>query len=141
MESTTEGSWFERDVAAAYPDLERLPKSSNANVRERYRGIIVPGRFGRRCVEITILRRGDPIVCVDGPAEGLPHRYHSPESVCAPLCMWYPHDPPHARWTWNDGLLALLGHIRTHLIREGFYLEDLRLTGHAEWLGPEAPHE
>lgn len=140
MESIPGSSWFERGVATAYPDLERLPSSANTAVRDSYRVVIFPERFQPRCVEITIPHRGDPIICVDGPSEGLPHRYHSANSASAPLCMWHPNDPQHARWTRNDGLLALLGLIRTHLIREGFYLEDLRLTGHAEWLGPEAPH-
>lgn len=141
MGSVTGSSWFERGVAVAYPGLERLPKGGDANVRERYRVTIVPERFPPRRIQITILRRGDPIVCVDGPSEDLPHRYHSAKSTCAPLCMWYPKDPPTARWTRNDGLLALLGHIHTHLLREGFYLEDMRLDGEAKWLGPEAPHK
>lgn len=141
MSSAGRHTWFERGAEEAYPNLERLPVERNGKVRERYRVTIVPHRFPPRRVQITLLRRGDPIVCVDGPSEGLPHRYRSAKSTCAPLCMWYPKDPPTARWTRNDGLLALLGHIRTHLVREGFYLKDMRLTGKAEWLGPEAPHE
>lgn len=140
MSSVRRHTWFERGAEEAYPNLERLPVERNGKVRERYRVTIVPHHFPPRRVQITILRRGDPIVCVDGPSEGLPHRYRSAKSTCVPLCMWYPKDPPTARWTRNDGLLALLGHIRVHLVREGFYLEDMRLTGKAEWLGLEAPH-
>ena len=54
--------------------------------------------------------------------------------------MWYPEDPPEARWRYADGLLALFGHARTHLIREGYYREDYAKCGKAEWLGPETPH-
>ena len=135
-----DGPYFERGVAEVYPDLERVPIERGDTARARYRVTIRPERFESRRVAITIRKRGLPRVCVDGPSEGLPHRYRTAGSPCGPLCMWHPQDPPGQRWSKNDGLLALLGHIRTHLIREGFFLEDLRLTGNAEWLGPQAPH-
>lgn len=97
-------------------------------------------RFEERLIDIQIPKRGEPKVYVDGPLNGLPHRYPQDASGRAPLCMWFPEDPPESRWTWNDGLLALLGHIRTHLMREGYFLEDERLSGDATWLGLEAPH-
>lgn len=71
---------------------------------------------------------GVPRVFADGPDES-PHRYpdHS-------LCMWYPYDPPDARWWPTDGAELLLGHIAAHLIKEEWY----RRTG--EWPGDEIAH-
>ena len=70
-----------------------------------------------------------PRVFVDG-SDDSPHRYGD-----GSLCMWYPADPPERRWTFDDGLNALLGHVAVHLVKE----QTWRDTG--EWLGDEAPHE
>lgn len=43
-------------------------------------------------------------------------------------------DPPENRWVFEDGLLALLGLIRLHLLREAWWRET------KDWAGPEAPH-
>jgi hypothetical protein len=48
--------------------------------------------------------------------------------------MWYYGDPAENQWIFEDGLVALLGHIVAHLFREAWYRE----TG--EWLGPEVDH-
>lgn len=69
-----------------------------------------------------------PRVFVDGPTES-PHRY-SDDS----LCMWFPYDPPEARWRPGNGPSALLGHIAAHLIKEQWY----RQTG--DWPGDEVGH-
>lgn len=69
-----------------------------------------------------------PRVFVDGSTDS-PHRY--PDKS---LCMWYPYDPPDARWWPTDGAAELLAHIAAHLIREQWW----RRTG--EWPGEEVPH-
>ena len=69
-----------------------------------------------------------PRVTADGPVESR-HRFPSGE-----LCMWYPGDPVENQWVFEDGLLALLGHITAHLFREAWWRE----TG--EWPGPESRH-
>lgn len=72
-----------------------------------------------------------PRVFVDGPSHS-PHRYHADGGH---LCMWYPSDPPDRRWIFDDGLLALIGQIQVHLIKEHLWREL------GEWPGDEAPHE
>lgn len=69
-----------------------------------------------------------PRVFVDGPDES-PHRYDD-----GSLCMWYPQDPPEARWQPENGPAVLLGHIAAHLIKEQWY----RRTG--EWPGDHVAH-
>jgi hypothetical protein len=71
---------------------------------------------------------GVPRVFVDGPDESL-HRYQDQS-----LCMWYPYDPPEARWWPTDGAEILLGQVAAHLIKEEWY----RRTG--EWPGDEIAH-
>lgn len=69
-----------------------------------------------------------PRVYADGPTES-PHRYED-----GSLCMWYPRDPLARRWSFGDGLHALLGQIAVHLVKEDIW----RRTG--EWPGAEVPH-
>lgn len=69
-----------------------------------------------------------PRVYVDGPADS-PHRYDD-----GSLCMWYPRDPLERRWVFDDGLLALLGQIAAHLVKEHLWRETRR------WPGDEVPH-
>lgn len=69
-----------------------------------------------------------PRVFADGPDQS-PHRY--PDRS---LCMWYPHDPPEARWWSSDGAETLIGHVAAHLIKEEWY----RRTG--DWPGEEVSH-
>lgn len=89
----------------------------------------VPG-YERRQVEVLFLPSGPPSpqVRVDGPEES-PHRYRD-----GTLCLYHPLDPVGQRWVVEDGLLALVGLIATHLFREAWWRE------HGEWLGPEAAH-
>lgn len=93
--------------------------------------IITPTGVPTRRVEIHFSpqRPEIPHVFVDGPDESL-HRY--PDRS---LCMWYPHDPPEARWHPVDGPAKLLGHIAAHLIKEQWY----RRTG--EWPGDHVDHD
>ncbi len=72
-----------------------------------------------------------PRVFVDGPSHS-PHRYHADDGR---LCMWYPRDPASQRWIFKDGLLALIGQIHVHLIKEHLWREL------GEWPGDEAPHD
>lgn len=68
-----------------------------------------------------------PTVTVDGPTS--PHRFDD-----GSLCMWFPYDPPRGCWVFEDGLLALLGHIMAHLFREAWFRD------YGYWPGPEVPH-
>ena len=79
-------------------------------------------------VHFTNWRPDSPSVYVDGPDDS-PHRYPG-----GALCMWYPYDPPEARWRHNDGPGGLLGHVAAHLIKEEWF----RRTG--DWPGEVAPH-
>jgi hypothetical protein len=112
------------------------PDAASVAPRRKFRGgfaiktKIEPAGVDKQTVEI-IFSPGlpeEPIVFVDGPADS-PHRYQD-----GSLCMWFPYDPPEARWCRPDGPTALLGHIAAHLIKEEHY----RQTG--EWPGAEAPH-
>ncbi len=84
-----------------------------------------------RRVEIRFSKRAPstPHVYVDGPTDS-PHRYED-----GSLCMWYPHDPADRRWTFDDGLVTLVGYITAHLFREAWWRE----TG--EWPGDEVAHD
>jgi hypothetical protein len=78
-----------------------------------------------------------PNIYVDGPSgRGVasPHRYGPRQ-----LCIWYPSDPPEAKWVFGDGLLMLVCHIQLHLFREAWWRETGGPNG-GEWLGPQAPH-
>lgn len=132
---------FEEGVYRAYPDLKRRLSKSGEPFGIWYSVVIRPYRFEPRKVDALVpLREEEPWVLADGPTDS-PHRYYVTGKGFVRLCMWYPQDPPRARWRYFDGLLALLGHARTHLIREGFYREEWARHGRATWLGPEAPHE
>ncbi|HSX05097.1 MAG TPA: hypothetical protein VLF69_01365 [Candidatus Saccharimonadales bacterium] len=47
------------------------------------------------------------------------------------LCLWYPHDPPHRKWNFDNGLLALLDIVKLHLYKE------LRFKETGAWPGEE----
>lgn len=51
-----------------------------------------------------------------------------------PLCLWYPRDERSKRWTYSDGLYALVEIARRHLFFE------LEYSISRIWLGEEAPH-
>lgn len=93
----------------------------------------VPG-FKPREVEIVFPASSPeyPRVYADGP-DASPHRYRSPGEDSR-LCIWYPEDPPEARWLFSDGLHQLLGLIAAHLFREAWWRE------YGRWLGPVSPH-
>lgn len=137
-----EDSWFERGVLQEYPDIIRRLGSVGSAFGVWYSTVVRPDRFEPRAVEVFVpLEDGsEPLVYADGPSDS-PHRYPVPGRGRIRLCMWYPNDPPDRRWRPDDGLLALLGHVRVHLIREGYYREDMAANGEAVWLGPEAPHD
>ena len=96
----------------------------------RYRWNVEPPGCERRQVSIEFRLSSPevPRVYVDGSAES-PHRYED-----GTLCMWYPRDPLERRWSFGDGLHALLGQIAVHLVKEHIW----RCTG--DWPGAEVPH-
>lgn len=51
------------------------------------------------------------------------------------LCLYYPYDPVHLRWTPAQGLTALYDMASEHLYFEDYYRRNNRV-----WLGREAPH-
>lgn len=79
----------------------------------------------------VVFGRGAPDVphVYTDPQSDSPHRYSD-----GSLCMWCPGDPAEQRWTRRDGLVALLGHILAHLLREEWW----QRTG--EWPDEEAAH-
>jgi len=62
------------------------------------------------------------------------HRYRH-FGIATGLCLWYPHDPPELRWTWDDGLEEYVLIVSRHLIYEEYW----RRTG--EWPVEDAPHD
>jgi len=121
---------FEREASRYFPDLSSVTTTSDHNAGRGYRLTVnVPHYEARR---VQILFRRDypkiPRVSVDGPVDSK-HRFSSGD-----LCMWYHGDPVENQWVFEDGLVALLGHIVAHLFREAWYRE----TG--EWPGPEVSH-
>ncbi|MCD0443954.1 hypothetical protein LO763_09995 [Glycomyces sp. A-F 0318] len=131
--------WFKRPAnRIRFLQVLRLdwPGARIAAPRREFRGgfavqtRIEPVGVGQRTVDIVFPRwqPEEPKVFVDGPADS-PHRYRD-----GSLCIWFPYDPPEARWHRPDGPTALLGHVAAHLIKE----EHHRRTG--EWPGAEALH-
>lgn len=59
------------------------------------------------------------------------HRYPAP---LAQLCLWYPADPPHLRWEWEDGLVAYITIVHRHLQAEECWRR------HDAWPAEDAPH-
>lgn len=62
------------------------------------------------------------------------YRGWPPGSQAGTLCLQYPHDPPALRWTWQDGLEALVLVVHRHLVFEEYW----RRTG--RWPVEDAPH-
>lgn len=121
---------FEQEASRYFPNLSSVTVTSDHSAGRRYRLTVnVPHYDARR---LQILFRKDspeiPRVRVDGPGDSK-HRFSSGN-----LCMWYHADPVENQWVFEDGLVALLGHIISHLFREAWYRE----TG--EWPGPEVSH-
>lgn len=131
---------FERGVFEHYPDLRRRLSHPGEPCGIWYLAKVYPSPFDPRKVEALVpFSAGEPLVLVDGPTSS-PHRYYVKGKGYVRLCLWYPWDTPEEKWSVDDGLLALFGHAKTHLIREAYYREDIEKYGSAEWLGPEAPH-
>lgn len=68
------------------------------------------------------------VLSLDGPTTS-PHRFNEHR-----LCLYFPDDPPNARWTLSDGLHGLFDMARRHVYAEALWREKKR------WLIPEAPH-
>ena len=121
---------FERGAKKEYRSLvSKFKVRRNRKYRE-YKLTIQLEEYESRKVHIRFTGEIEqiPQVTVDGPNDS-PHRYEGRY-----LCMWYPKDPDTEKWTFSDGLLALLVMIEAHLFREAWWRE----TG--EWLGPEVKH-
>ena len=128
------GLWYEIYVDRLKFELSVKPHFPSLRGRKVKRGyeynvtVSVP-HYDTRKVRIRFSGASDvPAVFVDGPQES-PHRYNDDS-----LCMWYPKDDVARRWTFADGLLALIGLIMVHLFNEAWWRE----TG--DWLGEEVPH-
>lgn len=50
------------------------------------------------------------------------------------LCLQYPYDPPQLRWSWSDGLEALVQVMHRHLVFEEYWRREGR------WPTEDAPH-
>jgi hypothetical protein len=129
------GPWYGNDRDRAV--FERMARKSFATLSARtgaegrlYTVTVDVPHYEPRRVEIMFApwARNVPRVTADGPKES-PHRYPAGE-----LCMWYPDDPPDARWIWEDGLLRLLIHTQLHLFREAYWREN------DFWPGPQFDH-
>lgn len=121
---------FEREAGRYFLDLPSATITSDHNAGRRYRLTVNVPHYDARRVQILFRKDSPriPRVSVDGPADSK-HRFSSGD-----LCMWYQRDPVENQWIFEDGLVALLGHIVAHLFREAWYRE----TG--EWPGPEVGH-
>jgi hypothetical protein len=121
---------FEWEASRYFPDLSSVTITSNHNAGRRYRLTVNIPHYEPRQVQIVFRKDSPktPRVNVDGPNDSK-HRFSSGN-----LCMWYHEDPVENQWVFEDGLVALLGHIIAHLFREAWYRE----TG--EWPGPEVSH-
>lgn len=120
-----------------FPTLKRQFKQLDGSEGCSYMGDIDVPYYETRGVEVFFSRisQGDwrdmPTILADGPTDS-PHRF--PSFDRRRLCIWHPHDPREERWTFDEGLLPLLGLIRLHLFREAWWRET------DDWLGPRAPH-
>jgi hypothetical protein len=56
------------------------------------------------------------------------------KSLLGGLCLWYPQDPEHLKWTWSDGLDAYLRIVQRHV-----WLEE-HFRRHGVWVGEDVPH-
>jgi hypothetical protein len=110
-----ERSWFEQGVhASEYP---MLYAGLNSDGTCAYL-VSIPVRAYKTAVLVRVVLRGKKAaVYAPGLADfGLRHVYSTqPEPE---LCLWYPSDPDHRRWTFDKGLLALLDITKVHLYKE-----------------------
>lgn len=89
-----------------------------------------------RIVQLADIQRHPlPYALPEGPARAWKHRYPvSPPLYIAPLCLWYPDDPPVLRWDWSQDFLTYIAIVQRHLWFEEYY----RRTGC--WPAEDAPH-
>lgn len=108
-------------------------------------GLCVPGR--REPVPVTVcFFEQPPYSCWGLPPEDYPRIYadcgaqskhRMPDDDA--LCLYFPGSPPSARWSADDGLLALFNLVRDHLYFEEYWRHTGGMHG-GEWLGSEAAH-
>ena len=89
-----------------------------------------------RIAQFADTRHPEPYVFPTGPARTWEHRYGlaPAHGNLEQLCLWYPGDAEHLVWTWDRGLIDLIGIARRHL----WYEEHFRRTG--RWPVEDAPH-
>lgn len=89
-----------------------------------------------RIAQYTDERHPEPYVHPIGPKRTWEHRYGLAPAHrnFKQLCLWYPGDADHLIWTWDRGLIDLVGIARRHL----WYEEHFRRTG--RWPVEDAPH-
>jgi hypothetical protein len=99
-------------------------------------------------VRIVVRETGEIFAVPVGPERSWEHRYerytiaallratHTVDwhFLLGGLCLWYPRDPAHLRWSWRQGLDGYLRLVQKHLWSE----ENFRSTG--VWPGEDAPH-
>lgn len=93
--------------------------------------------FPTEIVRISLIAGTEaPIAVPVGPRRDWCHRYLDLDNggLYGQLCLWYPTDPPHLRWTWDNGFESFVHLVLRHLIFE----EHCRRNG--TWPGHEAPH-
>lgn len=119
---------FERGARVRFPGLVSRRRISGAGWEYRL-SVTPPGSTPRQLLlEFPLRHARTPVVTTDGPQDS-PHRYED-----GSLCIWHPRDPRELRWSFDDGLVALIGHAMVHLAKEELW----RAWG--EWPGDEAPH-
>lgn len=123
---------FERGAPEIVP-VRRGVQTKGPNAGLSFGFTLAVPTEGDRHVKV-FFRRDSPevarVTVVDDGPQDSPHRYGRRE-----LCMWRRSAPREERWVISDGLVALIGHVHAHLIREAWW----RRTG--EWPGPEAAHD
>lgn len=99
-------------------------------------------------VRIVVRNSGEIFAVPVGPERTWRHRYerytvaellattHTIDwhFLVGALCLWYPRDPAHLRWSWRQGLDGYLRLVQKHLWSEEYY----RRTG--AWPAEDAPH-
>jgi hypothetical protein len=117
---------FERDARREGVAFERGARTNPLGLTYRF-SIDVPVHDDERVVTAVFDTAQEPRVWIDGPVCRR-HRF-----LNNALCMWLRSDPPENRWVPEDGLLALIGHIKLHA-----YCEAECRAGNC-WPKPEAP--
>ncbi len=122
---------FERGAREAFPDLAFSTTGRGFGARVVYTLTVDVPHYESRRIRIVLGTAITPWcieVTADGPTES-PHRYSTRR-----LCVWDPNGPGAEQWVGDDGLLALIDHVRVHLFKEAYWRET------TIWPGREAPH-